>query len=201
MAYVLGFFAADGNLIKNKRGAHFFSLEICDKDIIEKIRRVIKSNHKIGVRVGNGSIQPRYRLQIGSKEIFKDLKKLGFRVNKTFNMSVPSIPDEFFGDFLRGYFDGDGNVWLGSKLLTAFTSCSKIFLEKLHERLGALGIQGGSFINYGTYFRLSYSTHNSLKIYNIMYNREHYESLHLSRKKAVFDRFIVKSNIAAVAQR
>ena len=105
------------------------------------------------------------------------------------NMCVPTVPIEFFGDFLRGYFDGDGNVWSGSKLLTAFTSCSNIFLEELHRRLHTLGIKGGSFIDYDTYFRLSYSTKNSLKIYNIMYNREHCD-MFLSRKKKVYDSFI-----------
>ena len=189
MAYVLGFFAADGNLMRPERGGYYFSLEICDKNIIENIREAMESNHKIGVRPSRGTYKPRYRLQIGSKEIFEDLKELGFGVNKTMNMCVPNVPDEFFGDFLRGYFDGDGNVWLGSKLLTAFTSSSRIFLKKLHEKLHILGIQGGSFIDYGTYYRLSYSTQNSLKIYNIMYNGE-YCNMFLSRKKMVYDSFI-----------
>jgi hypothetical protein len=32
MAYILGFFAADGTMIKNRRGAHFIELEITDFD-------------------------------------------------------------------------------------------------------------------------------------------------------------------------
>jgi len=39
MAYVLGFFAADGNMLKNRRGAHFMEFTSTDKDIIVKIRK------------------------------------------------------------------------------------------------------------------------------------------------------------------
>jgi hypothetical protein len=28
-------------------------------------------------------------------------------------MKLPKIPLNFFGAFVRGYFDGDGNVWSG----------------------------------------------------------------------------------------
>jgi intein-encoded DNA endonuclease-like protein len=206
MAYVLGFFAADGNLIKNKRGACFFSLEICDKGILDNIKKVMESNHKIGIRVSSKeNYKVRYRLQIGSKEIYEDLLSLGFGNGKTYNMSVPLIPDEYFSDFVRGYFDGDGNVWLSKghkKILIAFTSSSRLFLEGLSVRLKKLGITlGGSLVDYKTYYRISYSIQDSLKIYSFMYNSEHYGLLYLSRKKEVFDRFIVNNRVAAVAQR
>lgn len=200
MAYVLGFFAADGNLIKNKRGACFFSLEICDKDIIKKVREVMGSDHKIGMRKSNReNHKERYRLQIGSKEIYVDLHVLGFKENKTHSMSIPHVPDVYFADFVRGYFDGDGNVWSEvdcKKILTAFTSSSRLFLEGLSTRLKEMGItRGGSFIDYDTYFRISYGTGDSLKIYNFMYNGEYYKPMHLSRKKAVFDRFVANSRV------
>jgi hypothetical protein len=206
MAYVLGFFAADGNFKKNKRKAHFFSLEICDKDVVEKIKEFMHSDHKIGLRKSkNKNHKDRYRLQIGSKEMYKDLQSLGFSENKTYNMSVPRVPEVYFKDFVRGYFDGDGNVWSGidhKKILIAFTSSSKCFLEGLGARLKEIGItKGGSLINYDTYYRISYGTKDSLKIYDFMYNREHYGLVHLSRKKEVFDRFIANNRVAAVAQR
>jgi len=157
----------------------------------------LNSNHKVGVRITQKSDLPRYRLQIGSKEIYKDLIALGFMESKALNMSVPNVPDEFLGEFVRGYFDGDGNIWCGivhkdreasnRALLLAFTSSSTIFLQGLYIRLKNQGIKGGSFIDYGTYYRLSYSTWDALKIYDLMYNREHY-NLYLERKKAIFDR-------------
>ena len=50
MAYVLGYFAADGAMIKNKRGAHFIEFHSTDKELIVSVRRVLHSDHKIGVR-------------------------------------------------------------------------------------------------------------------------------------------------------
>lgn len=66
MAYVLGFFTADGSMIKNKRGAHFIEFEITDKDLLFRIRDLLGSNHKITTRDRNKSLS--YRLQIGSKK-------------------------------------------------------------------------------------------------------------------------------------
>jgi len=37
MAYVLGFFTADGSMIRNKRGTCFIELEITDKELLEKL--------------------------------------------------------------------------------------------------------------------------------------------------------------------
>ena len=48
MTYVLGFFAADGNMIKNKRGAHFIEFQSTDKEILNKIKKCLKSNLAIG---------------------------------------------------------------------------------------------------------------------------------------------------------
>lgn len=55
MAYVIGFFTADGCMIRNKRGAHFIEFQITDKDILIKIRKVLQSNHKISIRKGKGN--------------------------------------------------------------------------------------------------------------------------------------------------
>ncbi len=199
MAYILGLFAADGNIIRNKRGAYFISLEICDREILEKISFVLQSTHSIGIRKGRENHSIRYRLQIGSKKMAQDLYNLGFTSNKTFNMSLPNVPEKYFSSFVRGYFDGDGNVWSGlinkkrshpvKSLRACFTSSSRIFLLGLKKRLEDYQIIGGSFLNCYTFYRLNYSSRNSLRIYDLMYNCEHY-NLYLKRKKDVFDNFI-----------
>ena len=38
MAYVLGFFMADGSIDVNPRGSQYFSIQICDKELLEEIR-------------------------------------------------------------------------------------------------------------------------------------------------------------------
>ena len=50
MAYILGFLFADGNIIFTKRGTWFWSLQITDKEILEKIKIEIDSSHTISER-------------------------------------------------------------------------------------------------------------------------------------------------------
>ena len=202
MAYVLGFFAADGYITFNQRKGQFWSIQITDKELLEEIKKVLKSEHKIGVRVGKKpNKSTAYRLQIGSVEMCEDLKKLGMTERKTKNLAIPCIPDKLLPDFIRGYFDGDGNVWIGYLnkhrenptlgLQTAFTSSSNNFLNFLLQKLRKLGIErGGVYEIKNTYSRLQLSTADSLKLYNFMYNRLGPSNLFLKRKKDVFERYI-----------
>lgn len=210
MAYVLGFFAADGYITVNKRGGNYWCIEMNDRDLLEKIRKAVGSNHDISIRrrIRNTHACTSYRLQIGSKEMCLDLQNLGFWINKTDALSIPFVPEDFLKDFVRGYFDGDGNIWSGINhgntshpkptLLLAFTSCSFLFLDALKGRLGSiLGISGSLVKTKKECHRLQYSKGDSLKLYDFMYNGLT-SPLFLGRKRAVFEKFI---KIAAVAQR
>ncbi len=202
MAYILGFFAADGYITVNKRGGQFWSIQITDKELLEEIKRVIEAEHKIGVRMGSGNESTLYRLQIGSIEMCEDLRSLGFYERKTKSLAVPNVPQMYFADFVRGYFDGDGNAWVGKvnkerktpslTLMTMFTSCSIEFLKVLHKRLNFCGLDGGTlYVSKRNYSRLQFSVRNSLKLYDFMYNhRSHLKSgLFLNRKKEVFEKY------------
>lgn len=189
MAYILGFFAADGCMIKNNRGAHYVEFHITDKDILLKIRSSLKSNHKIAERNSHG--KKSYRLQIGSKKMFGDLISLGMIPNKSNSLDFLGISDFYFKDFARGYFDGDGNVYISKKnyLLSGFTCGSRKFLEKFHLRLKALvKLSGGSLFARETYYRLYYSTKDSCKLYKYMYNTQ--SDLFIVRKKLVFEKYL-----------
>lgn len=212
MAYVLGFFAADGYITVNKRGGQFWCIQITDKKLLEQIKKVVGAGHKIGIRFMGKSESTLYRLQIGSIEMCDDLRKLGFSEQKTKSLVVPNIPQKYFSDFTRGYFDGDGNVWIGfvhkkSKkpnltLRTMFTSCSLNFLEQLQKRLRNFNIEGGSvYISKENYSRLQFSTNDSLKLFDFMYNQcdRNAKQLFLNRKKKVYKRFkFLKRNAAVV---
>ena len=200
MAYVLGFFAADGYITNPKQGGGFWCLDIKDKEHIEKIKAVVGAEHKISTRKRiNGTS---YRLQIGSIEMCNDLHNLGFYENKTKNMTIPHIPKKYFADFVRGYFDGDGNIWMGEihkdrkkvnkyiVLKLYFTSCSLAFLQELHTQLISFGLVGGCIYNSKKklFSRLQYSTTNALKLYDFMYNND-IKDLFLNRKKEIFEKF------------
>lgn len=199
MAYVLGFFTADGNMLKNKRGAHFIEFQITDKDLLEKIRKLLNSNHKITSRKRNRNHKTSYRLQIGSKIIFNDLLRIGLTPNKSKTIKLPNIPAKYFPHFVRGYFDGDGCVTFGffkkqdrknksPVLLTRFTSGSKSILEALKKKLTNLIKTGGS-LNYSknNAWVLSYSTNDSKKLFQYMYLNNMIKNLiYLKRKYNIY---------------
>jgi len=201
MAYVLGFFSADGCMMKNKRGARFIEFQITDKDLLEKIRKLINSNHKITPRRRNDRWKTFYRLQIGSKTIFKDLVKLGLTPRKSKTIKLPYVPDKYFSHFVRGYFDGDGNVCVtnyiradrnnkkSTTILSGFTSGSKQILQSLHDKLKKIAnIFGGTFYYSGRGYRLYFSVKDRFKLYKFMYKKIN-NNLFLVRKKKKFERY------------
>ncbi|MDO8570230.1 MAG: LAGLIDADG family homing endonuclease, partial [Candidatus Daviesbacteria bacterium] len=201
MAYVLGFFTADGNMIKNKRGAHFVSFYSTDRDLLEKVKLNLKSNLKVSARKINPKYpnhKQSYVLQIGSKEIFNDLLSLGMTPNKSLTIIMPVVPKKFLPHFLRGYFDGDGHVSVSTYqqkdrknkstvIITGFTSGSKKFLVELMKVLKKSKIIEGGTLYKTDGYHLCFSTHDSLKLYNFMYQKE--KDLYLARKKVIFERY------------
>ncbi|MCX6755513.1 MAG: hypothetical protein NT068_03190 [Candidatus Nomurabacteria bacterium] len=201
MAYVLGFLFADGNIVHTKRNTWFWSLQITDKDILIKIKKEINSSHKVSFKKKVLNNKQLYRLQIGSKEMCEDLIKLGLTPQKSKTMIFPQVPEKYFSDFLRGYFDGDGGVWFGLKnkkninqsyvINVCFTSGSKDFLIFLRGILNKKSILGGSLVEKERGFDLKYSIKNSLILYKIMYNSNVLKNnLFLERKRAIFEKFI-----------
>lgn len=118
-AYWLGYIAADGNVYSNKQRRNYSAgstLKIVskDKEHLEKFKRSIQSDAKIerivnfkGYSNGNAV----YRIEIYSNKICEDLIKLGIVPNKSLVLKPPKIKREFYKDFIRGYFDGDGSIY------------------------------------------------------------------------------------------
>lgn len=182
MTYVLGFFAADGTMIKNNRGAHFIEFHITDHIVLSRIRNVLGSNHKISLRPKRKSTHREgYRLQIGSKEMYSDLLALGFTSNKSKSVKFPNIPPSYIGDFVRGYFDGDGCVYFKLHSVadrkkprwiftTRFTSGCKQFLVDMLSILRSHKLQGGFITSKNGSYDLVFSHKDSIALSQLMYN-------------------------------
>jgi len=199
MAYVFGFICADGNIVHTKRDTWFWSLQINDKEILEQIKVVLCSSHVISKRVrSNPKHKQSYRFQVGSKDMCTDLLNLGLTECKSRTILLPEIPQKYFPDFVRGYFDGDGGVWAGFKnrhrkhkiyaISAYFTSGSKRFLISLKDVLSKSGLLGGSLVEKERGFDLKYSINDSLILYKIMYNKGC--RLFLKRKRDKFESYI-----------
>ncbi|MEK7118215.1 MAG: hypothetical protein AAB869_01260 [Patescibacteria group bacterium] len=131
-------------------------------------------------------------------------------------MRLPVIPSKYFGDFVRGYFDGDGCVYFKKHkckdrknmrwvFSSRFTSGSRFFLLDLHEQLA--GVVSGGFIvtkkrqQKISGYELVLSHRDSLALFKLMYNNGHCDLL-LKRKFAIFKKAVeTLYGNAAVAQR
>ena len=200
MAYVLGYFAADGAMIQNSRGSHFIEFHSTDKVLIVDIRAVLGSMHRIGVRVpakNKPNHKTAYRLQIGSMEMYNDLLALGMSPRKSLTLRMPTIPREYIRHFVRGYFDGDGCVYFKALqfadrknqrqvLLSVFSCGTYSFLESLLALLKGSGVKGGSLKQKKSGNELALSHRDSVALYRIMYNNLHDSDIYLGRKYRLF---------------
>ena len=149
MAYILGFWFADGSL-QNKNGSKSFSItqHKDDKYILEDILCKMGSDHPLT------KIRNCFDFLIGSKVIFDDIVRLGGKTKKSMDMEFPNIPEEYLADFIRGYFDGDGCIYVSrdnKKCCGTFVSGSLAFLKKLNEILAVYlpMYNNGASIKYG----------------------------------------------------
>jgi len=202
MAYILGYFAADGSMLKNGRGGHFIEFTTTDRCLLVLLKRVCRASQHISIRPKRDTKwKEQYRLQIGSKEWFADLLRLGFTQAKSNTLRFPEVPAEYLGHFVRGYFDGDGCVyfkllkfadrkrrrWI---LMTLFTSGSRSFLESLQTAISMHGIKGGSLVKKISGFDLKFSHKDSVALYQLMYHTAEASNLFLPRKREKLERAI-----------
>lgn len=114
-AYVLGFIYADGAVMEDANCLQI-SLQERDYDILEKIKSELCYTGQIKYsdynNKKNKNWSPVYRLSISSKDIVRDLVKHGVVQNKSLVLSFPKIDESLYSHFIRGYFDGDGCLFL-----------------------------------------------------------------------------------------
>lgn len=143
MSYILGFIAADGCVHKRKGRKNSYILSITNKEkcILEKIKQVVRTSASISIKNSGSNYRKEYYvLQICNEEIIKDLLILGILPRKTHNLSPLPIPDLYFADFTRGFFDGDGTVYIYnvngiSQIKAGFVSASFPFIADFNIRL------------------------------------------------------------------
>lgn len=210
MAYVLGYFSADGGMFINSGGSKYIQFVSTDYSLLEKVRNAMDSKHKIYLRKKyENTWKDVYYLEIGSKEIYQDLLNLGFMPKKENRMELPHIPKEYFNHFIRGYFDGDGCVSYGFYkrknrntksflVMTRFISSSRQFLEDMSKKLSVYTeMSHGSMTKYPGYYNLIYSKNDSIKLFNYMYKNTK-NSLFLERKFIKFQKIFIILGINAL---
>ena len=144
--YFLGFFAADGCNSKKYNNAKI-KLQTCDLELLEKFKVLLESDRPIynvhQKETKNRKESFAVNFELTSKYFCEKLEELGLSERKTYTLQLPDyIPDKYFRDYIRGVFDGDGNISVSyinkPKGLSSIAGNPKFLLqvkEKLREFL------------------------------------------------------------------
>lgn len=117
-AYIVGFIAADGALVKTRTSTTLtITIKYEDKAVLEFIKSEIGNEHKLQEIVRPSSFDSskiihHIRYTISDRHITQALNKLGITSNKSLSMGniIKNIPYKYRDAFIIGYFDGDGSV-------------------------------------------------------------------------------------------
>ncbi|OME21580.1 hypothetical protein BSK57_19740 [Paenibacillus odorifer] len=141
-AWVFGWLVTDGS-VNEKSGQIRLMLKSHDIDVLEKIKKAMRFTGPVFQGEHEDGRQFAY-LRICRKSMTEDLFTHGMaRNDKTFNTSVPNLPDFLFWDFTRGVFEGDGNIKHGKQwndLQLSICGATKNFFEEMQEALLKRGI-------------------------------------------------------------
>ena len=193
MAWLLGFLASDGTI--NSKNNHIkIDLSSVDREILEKIKNEVNIENEIKEYTTNKGYKV-VSLGWTCEKHKKDLAKYNIVPRKTFILQPPlNLSKEYYIDYIRGYFDGDGCICFNSQKSIAFGICggSKGLLEWIINVF--YEIYGIPKVNIHTdkrrekpFYYFNYSTTASKKIYTILYNES---NMYLKRKKEKFENIL-----------
>ena len=184
--YLAGFIAADGS-VQYRKYSKILKITLSKKDIdhLEKIKKILESNHPIKEYTVKKSklVDSNHEcveLQIANKNIVEDLAKFNIIPNKTKIYEMPEwlLSHQFLNHFMRGYFDGDGTITYcglgkGRKILQLNFSIlgTEKFIQQYREILSKnCNTNCVKIINHHSIYKIGYSGNNIVKnIYDFLY--------------------------------
>ena len=199
-AYILGFWLADGNiaLSKNPHGQSYskrFALYNTDYQIMSELGLLI-GHAPAKIKIQEKHHKQCYCIQVNSNQLFEYCYAITGTTDKSHaNFALPTIPDELFNHFVRGFFDGDGSIHIAhyttrhgkriSRLTTGFTAGNATnHLLHLRDKLCTIIGVGNKQITGKDSKRLSYNQYDSMLLCEWMYNKA---TIYMERKKDIWD--------------
>lgn len=186
-AYAIGLLVTDGSLSKDGRHIVLVSKDI---EMIDNFRKCLGISNKTEDHVSGYAEKKNFKIQLGDRMFYDFLLSTGLMPNKTKIIKEVNIPKEYFADFLRGHFDGDGSFysywdkrWRSSFMYyVTFLSASKGHVDWLREKIEeTAGIKGHiTKAKTSSVYQLKYAKKESDKIIKYMYYS--HSAMCLSRK-------------------
>ncbi len=187
-AYAIGLLVTDGSLSSDGRHIDFTSV---DKEQVDNFSRCLGLKVKIGTKKGLRGLYS-FRVQFGDVLFYRFLQSIGITPAKSLVIGEINIPEEYFFDFLRGCFDGDGCSysywdprWKSSFMFyISFASSSEKFIVWLRNEINKRLKIKGHLTRTKTknpYFQIKYAKRESIKLAGQMYKNK--KGVFLRRKK------------------
>lgn len=203
-AYFLGFIYADGFITKRSQGQSILGLTLAEIEPIDKFKKYIQTDKKVGYyKKANGYSDKsyEYKLALISDKLVSDIEKLGVTERKSLTLTFPDIREDLIPHFIRGYFDGDGSVFLhkdsreeySENIYLGINICgTKEFLIALSKHLPFINEEQCVYREKRretNCWNIKFASNiRSLELYHYMY--KDCDDLYLSRKKEKFEDFI-----------
>lgn len=183
-AYWLGFIYADGYVISREGSNYELGIELNRNDEyhLKKFNDELGGVHKIYQKHKDLYIADNKEMssvdssliRIYSADIVNDLQKHGIIQDKT-NIAdtYPEVEGVFFMDFLRGYIDGDGCIYVAKEFKKSqvhITSCYRNVLDYISKRLESeYGISSTVYKEKDRKHRLYISSKDVIKFLDLLY--------------------------------
>lgn len=204
-AYFYGWLYSDGYCSGNHIG---FGLNKSDYRVLEKLNTLIQNTgpitycnrqKKFIIRGKEITTKETCILNIYSKEISSDVRKLGIKVGKSEILGYPDwLSMKLAAPFLRGVFEGDGSFCANKHDCSVSLICCESFINGVNKILSEIGLdlsfkQFGKFYSNGsiTTFRIS-GRRKCVKFLNFIY--DDHNGLILDRKYKKYCEMFEMSN-------
>ena len=193
MAYWIGILGSDGSVNKSENQI-YIELQRQDKELLEKLNQSIENARPVkDYETARG--YENSKLYFYSAEIKKDLAGYKIIPNKTYdkNYGFPYLLNkEYYKDYIRGLFDGDGSIKSGNSLTWQIDSGSLEIILEIQKFLKEKGIETQYCVlpkkNIDIYRIYCYGKEKIQKIYNLIYNTN--SSLYIKRKRDKFEMYL-----------
>lgn len=211
-AYWLGFLAADGTIRlrhggaeKIKRGSSIvLKLAVKDKHHVDRFQKIFGIESRITyhrdytkTRKGEVSFSDNCKVSINSNKLIDDIIDKGVTPRKSATLDKPNIDSKYNSHFIRGYFDGNGNIGFTTKEGT--TSSKQEVIKMFHLGIACfstnfknylieeLGKENITFKTSGDYSIVVTNMKDSVAFINYIYKDA---TILLERKKEISDRIV-----------
>lgn len=204
-SYILGLIYSDGCLSFDSHTQKYrISISMNEKELMQQIQKIMTPYKKLYDYKHPRGKQATYSVISTNKKDISFLRTLGMTERKSLTLSFPDIDKIYLPHFIRGYFDGDGSIYVNTTTThykgiikkyyytnVSFTTGSKKFATKLQNILMNNCIKctlvKDSRVDNSSWYVKIYNQDNVINFYYYIYTNS---KLYLERKHYKFTKMI-----------